>query len=221
MYCVRAGFEGINQRLSMLHEGKIKIEDVYDRLAKAMATNNEALESSLNLVNTLLNFSRKNRETKEQMIAADVNRGIEDTVFTVVPMIKNKVKVHTELAEIPHIVCRIEEINQVVMNLIINAYQAMTEPGLVQICTNREDDKVLITVSDNGPGIPAEHIDKIFSPFFSTKAEGENSGLGLSICYSIIKAHHGTIEVKSESGQGAVFLITLPVSQPEAAQNAS
>lgn len=220
MYCVRAGFEGINQRLSMLYEGKIKIEDVYDRLAKAMATNNEALDSSLKLVNTLLNFSRKNKESRGQMIAADINRGIEDTVLTVVPMIKEKAFVQTELAEIPQVECKIEEINQVVMNLIINAYQAMIAPGIVQIRTNHEDDKVLITVSDNGPGIPAEHIDKIFSPFFSTKAEGENSGLGLSICYGIIKAHHGTIEVKSEPGQGAVFLITLPVSQPEAAQNA-
>ena len=155
------------------------------------------------------------------MVAADVNKGIEDTLAIVVPMVKEKVTVQTELAEIPLVVCSIEEINQVVMNLIINAYQAMTEPGQVWVSTRHEDDKVLITVSDDGPGIPAEHLDKIFSPFFSTKAEGQNTGLGLSICYSIIKAHHGTIEVQSEPGQGAVFIISLPVSQPESAENAS
>jgi signal transduction histidine kinase len=221
MYCVRAGFEGINQRLTMLHEGKIKIEDIYDRLIKAMATNNKALESSLNMVNTLLSFSRKNKETKGHMIAADVNKGIRDTLAIVIPMVQEKVSVKTELTAIPLVVCSIEEINQVVMNLIINAYQAMIEPGLVRISTNHEDDKVVITVNDNGPGIPADTIDKIFSPFFSTKPEGENTGLGLSICYSIINAHHGTIEVKSEPGQGTEFRINLPVTQPESDKNHS
>ena len=144
---------------------------------------------------------------------------IEDTVAIVLPMVKEKVAVHTELADIPQIECSLEEINQVVMNLIINAYQAMTEPGEVRISTSREDGSVSITVRDNGPGIPAEHLDKIFSPFFSTKGEGQNSGLGLSICYSIIKKHHGTIEVKSEPGQGALFLISLPVSQPKVVNN--
>ena len=205
MYCVRAGFEGINQRLTMLREGKIKIDDIYDRLVKAMATSDHALESSLNMVNTLLSFSRKNKETKGNMIAADVNKGIQDTLAIVVPMVRGKARVETELAEIPLVVCSIEEINQVVMNLIINAYQAMIEPSLVRISTKHEDDKVFITISDDGPGIPAEYIDKIFSPFFSTKPEGENTGLGLSICYSIINAHHGTIDVKSAPGQGAEF----------------
>jgi len=215
MYCVRAGFEGLNQRLAMLHEGKINIEDIYDRLVKAMATNNQAVDSSLKMVNTLLSFSRKNKETKGDMIAADINKGIEDTLAIVVPMVKEKVTVQTELAAIPLVVCNIEEINQVIMNLIINAYQALKEPGRVRINTNHENGKVFITVSDNGPGIPTEDMDKIFSPFFSTKPEGENTGLGLSICYSIINAHHGTIEVKSEPGQGAEFRISLPVNQPE------
>jgi signal transduction histidine kinase len=216
MYCVRAGFEGINQRLSMLHEGKIKIEDIYDRLLKAMATNDEALKSSLDMVNTLLNFSRKNKETKGQMVAADLNKGVEDTVAIVVPMVKEKLTVYTELGAIPWVECCIEEINQVVMNLIINAYQAMIQPGEVRISTLHENDKVIITVKDNGPGIAAENIDKIFTPFFSTKEEGENTGLGLSICYNIIKEHNGTIEVQSDPGQGTVLRISLPVSQPEA-----
>jgi len=216
MYCVRAGFEGINQRLSMLHEGKIKIEDIYDRLLKAMVTNDESLKSSLDMVNTLLNFSHKNKETKGQMVATDLNKGVEDTVAILVPMVKEKLTVHTILGAIPWVECSIEEINQVVMNLIINAYQAMTEPGEVRISTLHDNDKVIITVKDNGPGIAAENIDKIFTPFFSTKEEGENSGLGLSICYSIIKAHSGTIAVQSDPGQGTTFRFSLPVSQPKA-----
>ena len=219
MYCVRAGFEGINQRLSMLHEGKIKIEDVYDRLINAMVNNNKALDSSLDMINTLLSFSRRDKQTKDFMIAADVNKGIEDTLAIVVPIVREKVSVQTDLAKIPLVDCNIEEINQVVMNLVINAYQAMTVPGLVRISTWHEDDKVFITVNDNGPGIRAEHLDKIFSPFFSTKPEGENTGLGLSICYGIINAHHGTIEVKSEPGAGAEFHISLPIKQPESDKN--
>jgi signal transduction histidine kinase len=131
-------------------------------------------------------------------------------------MVKEKLTVYTELGAIPWVECCIEEINQVVMNLIINAYQAMIQPGEVRISTLHENDKVIITVKDNGPGIAAENIDKIFTPFFSTKEEGENTGLGLSICYNIIKEHNGTIEVQSDPGQGTVLRISLPVSQPEA-----
>jgi two-component system, NtrC family, sensor kinase len=92
----------------------------------------------------------------------------------------------------------------------------MIQPGEVRISTLHENDTVIITVKDNGLGIAAENIDKIFTPFFSTKGEGENSGLGLSICYSIIKEHNGTIEVQSDPGLGTIVCISLPVSQPKA-----
>lgn len=211
MYCLRAGLSGINKRLAMLHEGKITVEDTYDSLVKTLNTNEKALEGSLYVVNALLDFSRKN---KEGMSFADLNKGIEDTLTIVMPMVKDKVSIEKDLHEIPQVECRLEEINQVLMNLVINAYQAMTGPGVVRISTSHiDDEEVVIVVSDNGPGIPAEHLDKIFIPFFSTKAEGKNSGLGLSICYNIIQGYHGAISVKSHPGQGTEFTISLPVRQ--------
>lgn len=210
MYCLRAGLSGINKRLAMLQEGKITLEDTYDSVVKVLNTNEKALEGSLYVVNALLDFSRKN---KEGMSFADLNKGIEVTLTIVMPMVKDKVSIEKDLHEIPQVECRLEEINQVLMNLVINAYQAMTGPGVIRISTFCIEDKVVIVVSDNGPGISAENLDKIFTPFFSTKPEGKNSGLGLSICYNIIHGHHGVMSVDSRPGEGTEFTINLPVRQ--------
>ncbi|MCK4486692.1 MAG: response regulator [Desulfobacterales bacterium] len=211
MYCLRAGLEGINKRLTMLSKGKLDIKDTYRGLAKALETNNKAIEHSLFIVNSLLEFSRKD---KEGMAFSDTNKGIEDTLTMVLPMIKDKITIHKEYGEIDKVECRIEEINQVIMNMIVNAYQAMEEKGIVRIKTAQNEDTVIITIADDGPGIPQEHLPKIFTPFFSTK-EGQNSGLGLSICYNIIKDHHGTVDIKSTPGQGTEFTIALPTRQPK------
>ncbi|MEJ2032023.1 MAG: ATP-binding protein [Deltaproteobacteria bacterium] len=210
MYCLRAGLSGINKRLALLHEGKITLEDTYESLTKALTTNEKALEGSLYVVNALLDHSRKN---KEGMSFADLNKGIEDTLTIAMPMVRDKISIEKNLQEIPKVECSLEEINQVLMNLIINAHQALTGPGKVRISTSLIDEQVVIVVSDNGPGIPPEHLDKIFTPFFSTKPEGKNTGLGLSICYNIIQGHHGAMSVKSDPGHGTEFTIILPVRQ--------
>ncbi|MEW6517987.1 MAG: ATP-binding protein [Thermodesulfobacteriota bacterium] len=210
MYCLRAGLSGISKRLTMLQEGKLTLAETHDSLVTALNTNEKALESALYVVNALLDFSRKN---KEGMGFVDLNKGIEDTLTIVMPMVKDKVSIEKDLQEIPQVECRLEEINQVLMNLVINAYQAMTGPGVVRISTSLADSEVVIVVSDNGPGIAAEHLGKIFTPFFSTKPEGKNSGLGLSICYNIIRGHHGAMKVESRPGKGTAFTINLPVRQ--------
>jgi len=211
IYCLRAGLDGISKRLTMLSEGKLDIKDTYKGLVKAVETNSKAVEHSLFIVNSLLEFSRKD---KEGMAFSDTNKGIEDTLTMVLPMIKDKITIHKEYGEINKVECRIEEINQVIMNMIVNAYQAMEEKGIVRIKTAQNEDTVIITIADDGPGIPQEHLPKIFNPFFSTK-EGQNSGLGLSICYNIIKDHHGTVDIKSTPGQGTEFTIALPTRQPK------
>ncbi|RJX28814.1 MAG: response regulator [Desulfurivibrio sp.] len=210
MYCLRAGLSGISKRLTMLQEGKLTLAETHDSLVAALNTNEKALESALYVVNALLDFSRKN---KEGMGFVDLNKGIEDTLTIVMPMVRDKVSIEKDLHEIPQVECRLEEINQVLMNLVINAYQAMTGPGLVRISTSLADSEVVIVVSDNGPGIAEEHLGKIFTPFFSTKPEGKNSGLGLSICYNIIRGHHGAMKVESRPGKGTEFTINLPVRQ--------
>jgi len=211
IYCLRAGLDGISKRLTMLSEGKIDIKDTYEGLVKALETNSKAVENSLFIVNSLLDFSRKD---KEGTTFSDINKGIEDTLTMILPMIKDKITVHKEYGEIDNVECRIEEINQVIMNMIINAHQAMEQKGTVWIKTAQDEDTIIITIADDGPGIPQEHLDKVFTPFFSTK-EGQNFGLGLSICYNTIKDHDGTVDMKSTVGLGTEFTIALPTRQPK------
>jgi signal transduction histidine kinase len=211
IYCLRAGLDGISKRLTMLSEGKLEIQDTYEGLVKALETNSKAAEHSLFIVNSLLDFSRKD---KEGMAFSDINKGIEDTLTLALPMIKDRITVRKEYGDLNKVECRIEEINQVIMNMIINAYQATEQKGTVWIKTAQNEDAVIITIADDGPGIPEEHLDKIFTPFFSTK-EGQNSGLGLSICYNIIKDHHGTVDTNSTVRLGTEFTIALPTKQPK------
>ena len=211
VYCIRAGLEGFNKRLAMIADGKLELKDTYDGLLKALETNNKAIERTLYIVNSLLDFSRKD---KEGMAFSDINQGIESTIAIALPRIKDKVVVQKEFEELPRVECKIEEINQVIMNMLINAHQAIEKTGTVRIRTSQDGDQVRISLADDGPGIPEENLDKIFSPFFTTKEKTVNTGLGLSICHNIIKNHHGSLDVKSASGQGTEFIITLPIKQP-------
>jgi hypothetical protein len=132
---------------------------------------------------------------------------------------KGKVNVVKDFGDIPEIECFAGKLNQVFMNIINNAAQAVMtshendNDGQVIIKTFREENFVKISISDNGTGMPEEVKQKIFEPFFTTKKAGEGTGLGLSIVYSIIELHKGTIEVNSELGKGTEFLITLPINQ--------
>jgi signal transduction histidine kinase len=125
------------------------------------------------------------------------------------------VVVEKSLGEIQLVECRIEELNQVIMNLVLNAYQAIEQKGKIHISTRQAENEALISIADDGPGIPEDKLDKIFLPFFSTKEKEINSGLGLSICHNIIKNHHGKIDVRSILGSGTEFVISLPVVQPD------
>ena len=212
IYCMRAGLDGISKRMVLLSEGKLDIKDTYKNIEKVMKTNDEAIESSLHVVNSLLAFSGRNVKGAGYY---DINKGIESTITILLPRIKDKVSVHKEYGELKEVECRLEEINQVIMNIMLNAYQAIEEKGAIWIMTTQKADEVRISIADDGPGIPEENLDKIFSPFFSTKEKELNTGLGLSICYNIIMAHHGSIDVNSTFGQGTEFIITLPNRQPE------
>jgi two-component system NtrC family sensor kinase len=104
-----------------------------------------------------------------------------------------------------------QQIEQVLINLVTNAVQAMPEGGTLDVSLKETDDKLVITMRDSGEGIPEENIGRIFDPFFTTKPEGEGTGLGLSVSYGIISRHRGLIEVESEVGIGTTFIISLPV----------
>jgi signal transduction histidine kinase len=152
---------------------------------------------------------------------ADLNDGIESTAAIIVGHArKRQVRLAMDLGPLPPVTCNAARINQVVMNLLTNAIDACSEGGQVSIRTHKTEQGVAIEVSDTGCGIPPEVRDRIFDPFFTTKPVGQGTGLGLSISYGIIKDHGGAIEVRSEPGHGAQFVVSLPLRPgPRAARS--
>ncbi len=167
------------------------------------------------IVSDLLAFSRR---SSPQRAPADVNRIVRNTLSLAQHKLKlSNVEVSAQLCEnLPAIPCDSSQIQQVVLNLLLNAAEAtQSKPERrVAIVTAAEDGGVVLTVSDNGEGIPQENLARIFDPFFTTKSEGKGVGLGLAVSYGIIQAHGGDIEVKSRLGKGTAFTVSLPLAQP-------
>lgn len=161
------------------------------------------------IVHGLRSFSM-NDEGEKQL--ANVHVGIENTLVLLSPKIKEKkARIRKELdPSIKKISCYPGQINQVLMNLVSNALDAINEKGTVTIKTASFADHLEISVEDDGCGIPEEQYDKIFEPFFTTKGYGKGTGLGLSITFGIIERHAGTIEVRSLPGKGSMFIVSLP-----------
>ena len=142
---------------------------------------------------------------------ADVNRCLQSTLKIVWNELKYKAQVVEDYGPVPEVLCFPQEINQVFLNLLVNAAQAIKERGEIRIRTFERDGGVAVEIGDTGCGIATEHLSRIFEPFFTTKAVGEGTGLGLSISYGIIQKHRGRIEVESTVGQGTTFRVWLPV----------
>ncbi|MCX7103193.1 MAG: ATP-binding protein [Methylobacter sp.] len=119
-----------------------------------------------------------------------------------------------QFGNLPQVNCLPHQLNQVFMNLLVNAAHAIEQEGTITLRTETQNDNVLIEISDTGKGIAAEHQDKIFDPFFTTKPVGIGTGLGLSVSYTIIKKHHGQIQMTSKPDQGTIFKIILPINGP-------
>jgi signal transduction histidine kinase len=164
------------------------------------------------LVANLRNFARLDRS---RVATFDVNEGIRTTLLIARPALRH-VHVEMRLGELPQITCSPSQVNQVVLNLLTNAAQAIEgEAGLIRVTTRREADGVAIEVADNGKGIPAAALPRVFDPFFTTKEVGKGTGLGLSIAYKIVTQHGGRIEVQSHEGAGATFRVVLPLRPPQ------
>jgi two-component system, NtrC family, sensor kinase len=160
------------------------------------------------IVQDLRDFSR---EGDSEWHTVDVHAGLESTLNVVWSEIKYKAEVERDYAELPEIYCLPSQLNQVFLNLLVNAAQAIAEHGVITLRTRCQGDQVSISVSDTGTGIAPEHLDRIFDPFFTTKPVGKGVGLGLSVTYGIVEKHGGRIEVESVPGQGSTFTIRLPV----------
>ena len=164
------------------------------------------------IVRDLKSFARKDEiELKE----ADINELIESSLNIVWNEVKYKTDVIKEYGKLPKIPCHPQQITQAVMNILINAAQAIEKKGTITIKTYEKDNKVYIEIQDTGCGMSEETRKMIFEPFFTTKPVGEGTGLGLAILYGIIQKHKGSIEVKSAKGKGSTFIVALPVAAPK------
>jgi signal transduction histidine kinase len=165
------------------------------------------------LVVNLRNFSRLDRS---KVARFDVNEGVAATLLIARSQLKD-IEVERRLGDIPPITCSPSQVNQVLLNLVSNAAQALDKPQRrITVTTRREgEDAIAVEVADNGKGIPPEVLPRIFDPFFTTKEIGKGTGLGLSVSYKIVSQHGGRIDVKSAVGQGTAFTVVLPLTPPD------
>jgi PAS domain S-box-containing protein len=177
-------------------------------LAALMSESRDGLARVRKIVQDLKDFSRVG-EAEWQW--ADLHKGLDSTLNIVWNELKYKCKVNKEYGELPEIHCLPSQLNQVFMNLLVNAGQAIVERGEITLRTGREGESVWVAVSDSGAGIPQENLNRIFEPFFTTKPVGKGTGLGLSLSYGIVVKHRGRIDVTSEVGKGTTFRIILPI----------
>jgi PAS domain S-box-containing protein len=185
----------------------IGLDDIRQDLDALFIESHEGLQRVKHIVQNLKDFSRPGGTTKEM---ADLEQGLNSTLNVAWNEIKYKAEVVKEYAGVPELYCLPSQINQVFLNLLINAAHAIDGMGRIVVRTGYDDKAVWVEIEDNGSGIAPEHLDHIFEPFFTTKPIGKGTGLGLSIVYGIVQSHNGTIDVKSTVGKGTVFRVTLP-----------
>lgn len=173
----------------------------------------EGVDRVSKIVLDLKNFSRSGDNDWDW---ADLQAGIESTINVVWNQLKYKVDVIRDYAELPRVYCVASQINQVVMNLLVNAGQAIAERGTITVRTGAEGDQVWIEVQDSGSGIAPDKLAHVFEPFYTTKAIGMGTGLGLSIAADIISRHQGKIVLQSTVGVGSTFRIHLPINARQA-----
>ncbi len=182
--------------------------DLHDLVKESM----EGISRVKGIVQDLKDFSHVD-EAEWQW--TNLQQGLNSTLNIVNNEIKYKAKVVKEYGYMPDVECLASQINQVFMNLLVNAAHSIEKDGVITIRTGHEKEMVWIEISDTGSGITTENLKKIFDPFFTTKPVGTGTGLGLSLSYSIMKKHGGDIKVTSVVGKGTTFTICLPIKQPE------
>jgi len=171
----------------------------------------QGVERAAQLVDSLRRFSRLD---EAEVKTIDLNHSLMSVVEFVGFLIKkNQIEFSATYGELPPVTCSPGNLNQAVLNILTNAIQASAPGGNVSLSTRRSGADVLIQVTDDGPGVPEEFIERIFDPFFTTRPIGEGTGLGLSIAHTVVAAHDGHITVEEAEGGGAVFTVHLPLGE--------
>ena len=194
---------------------QIDIVFVREEIKSLLSGIGEGARRTAEIIRSLKNFSRLDENDTKPV---DLNEGIASTLVLVKNTFPDHLQVIKEFSELPLVECLPGKINQVFMNLITNAVQAIKskepkdEQGVLTIKTWQDGDNAKVSIKDSGTGMPDEVKAKIFEPFFTTKDVGEGTGLGLSIVFRIIENHNGNIDVITKLNQGTEFIITLPIN---------
>lgn len=179
------------------------------KLERTNEINTIACKRILEIVVSLKNFSRLDESDFQK---ADIHEGINSTLLLLNNQLKSNITVHKDFADIPMIDCYPNQLNQVFMNVLVNAIHAIDGRGDIYIKTEQLNERIQISITDSGPGVMDENLEKLFNPGFTTKGVGVGTGLGLSITYKIIENHNGTINVENAPPLGARFTIDLPIN---------
>lgn len=203
--------EQLKKRLESM-KNKENFSFIIDDFDQIIQDSRSGLARVKDIVANLKSFARAD---SGNLAGVNLNLCIDDTIKVIWNELKYDIDLIKEYAELPLILCNASQISQVIMNLILNAKQAIKGRGKITIHTQETPTSVIISIKDTGPGIPAEIRERIFDPFFTTKPVNEGTGLGLSISYGIIQQHKGRLWFESRENKGTIFNIELP-KRPEA-----
>jgi len=201
--------EAIINSIQVIEE-EIDIDYILGDLSSLLKESQEGAERIQGIVEGLKNFSRQDTSELELL---DIHECLNNTFRLLNNEIKHKAELVTNFGVIPTLLGHPGSFGQVLLNLIVNACQAIDDFGKITVTTQTNNSSIIISIEDNGKGIDKNDVTRIFDPFFTTKEVGEGTGLGLSISHGIIKKHQGTLDVKSEVGRGTCFTITLPIER--------
>jgi PAS domain S-box-containing protein len=201
---------GVAATMAQVRE-RADLDFVRDDVQALVRESMDGLRRVRDIVQALKDFSHVGEAGWQ---VADLHQGLDSTLNIVSNELKFKARIDKHYGELPPVTCMASQLNQVFMNLLVNAGQAIRDQGVITLRTGSKDDWVWVAVTDTGVGIPRENLNRIFEPFFTTKPVGSGTGLGLSLSYGIVQKHGGRIEVASVQGRGTCFTVRLPVTPP-------
>ncbi len=193
--------------------GTLDVEFILEDIAQLLEESLNGAKRVRDIVQTLKDFSRVDESDIQQ---ANVNECLESTLGTLGSQIHAKATIHRDYGDLPLIRSQPRQLNQLFMNLLLNAVQALGNEGEIRIATRTVDAQVVVTIADTGCGIAQENLNRVFEPFFTTRPVGEGTGLGLAMSYDIVRKHHGSIDIASTVGAGTTITVRLPIQSPEA-----
>lgn len=192
-----------------------KKEEIDETLAEMTDLVRGIEEGAARVKKIMVNLKRFSRPDKSETVYFDVNEGLDATISLIKPTVKDRIQFEKDFGDINKIQCSPGQMQQVFLNIIDNAKDAIKEKGVIHVSTREENGVLIIVTEDNGIGISEEDQQNIFEPFFTTKEKGHGTGLGLAISKRILSEHNGTLSVKSEPGKGSTFTIRLPLQKKE------